>query len=193
MSRYYRDPVTGEEKQIAGIRSTQEIKNLMLEFCYPIGSMYISTVNVSPETFLGGTWVQHSGYMLRGASSGVTANHTGNDGGADSVEVSSVASHSHTQYAHGHTQYGISVGSGGTAPTLSLQNDGNVVIYYSNGVSAIGLGNNSGRGSNSSINIGGYQNRGVSNETAINLPNGSNYTVNTLPKYKNVYIWERTA
>ena len=35
----------------------------------------------------GTTWIQHSGYMLRGATSGVTANDAVKTGGADSVSL----------------------------------------------------------------------------------------------------------
>ncbi len=31
-------------------------KEKLLEVAYPIGTVYISTANVSPENFLGGTW-----------------------------------------------------------------------------------------------------------------------------------------
>lgn len=54
--------------------------------------------------------------------------------------------------------------------------------------------------------VGTYQARGdahpssnqttnvpTQNTTATNIANGANYTVNTLPKYKNVYIWERVS
>lgn len=195
MSRYYRDPVTGEEIPISGMRSIQEIKNLMLEICYPVGSMYISTNNVSPETFLGGTWIQHSGYMLRGATSGVNANHIGNDGGADSVTVSSVASHNHTQNSHNHDQDGhqhFMIGNASSSdhnyasPNRYMAAacwDGNNTNQYYLSLTSVGAG----AGLTSSANAN------IKAKTATNIAKGSNYTVNTLPKYKNVYIWERTA
>lgn len=141
-----------------------DMKALMLEYCYPVGSFYISTKNVSPQTFLGGTWESRSGYMLRAATSDVTfdkANDT-NDGGADSVTVSSVANHNHTQDQHRH--------------------------YVSRSVS----GNVASGGLGSYIKRA-YENVYTNYVTATNQANGANYTVNTLPKYKNVYMWERTA
>lgn len=33
----------------------------------------------------------------------------------------------------------------------------------------------------------------TNNTTPTNVAKGANYTVNTLPKYKNVYIWERVS
>lgn len=176
MSRYYRDPTTGNEIPIAGMRDLQDVKNLMLELCYPIGSMYISTVNVSPATFLGGTWIQHEGYVLRGATSNVTAGTQGqtNDGGADSVTVSSVASHNHDQNSHNHvstTDYNARALSNTVSGSTAMGAQGTYLYFRNNMMNAYNTGD----------------------KTATNIANGSNYTVNTLPKYKNVYIWERTA
>lgn len=170
------DPITGDPLPVDGMRSIDDCKALMLEFCYPVGSFYISTKNVSPQTFLGGTWESRSGYMLRAATSGVTfdkANDT-NDGGADSVTVSSVASHNHTQNAHNH---GIT----------SSANVNSIASYYGRNK------NGSWTAPGSSNNTLGSYSISIDNNTATNIANGSNYTVNTLPKYKNVYMWERTA
>lgn len=51
--------------------------------------------------FYGGTtWIQHSGYMLRGATSGVTANSATKTGGADTVTITTnqMPSHYHGSY-----------------------------------------------------------------------------------------------
>lgn len=169
MSTYERDPNTGNLNLIDGMRSIDDCKALMLEFCYPVGSFYISTKNVSPQTFLGGTWESRSGYMLRAATSDVTFDKANDtiDGGADSVTVSSVASHNHTQNAHGHTW---------TCNYTRNSTNGAAGHFPLNAT-----------GSTSPTNIA------VNNATATNQANGANYTVNTLPKYKNVYMWERTA
>ena len=48
--------------------------------------------------FYGGTtWIQHSGYVLRGATSGVTANSAVKTGGADTVTLTTtqIPSHAH--------------------------------------------------------------------------------------------------
>lgn len=118
------------------------------------------------------TWIQHDGYVLRGATSGVNFNSNTNDGGADSVTVSSVASHNHTQNAHGHNSNDYTNGyaahktstAGGRSAAFTAVSQGELMVYQQ-----------------------------PPSTTATNIANGSNYTVNTLPKYKNVYIWERTA
>lgn len=162
------DPVTGELSRADGIVTADEVKAFMLDFCYPIGSIYTSTENVSPATFLGGTWISLSGYMLRGATSGVTKNQNQNDGGADSVTVSSVASHNHTQNAHNHQM------GNGSSTFYLVANGSSVAKWTANATDTA------------------YA-QGTGDTTATNIANGANYTVSTLPKYKNVYMWERTA
>ena len=161
-----------DERTMRADYAKDGIKQIMLECCYPVGSFYISTKNVSPATFLGGTWAARSGYMLRGATSSVTFNSNNNDGGADSVTVSSVASHNHTQNSHDHKTI-----DGGTALFYNPTSENQFEYVWGNSWKR--------PQSVSGTNTG--------SKTATNISNGANYTVNTLPKYKNVYMWERTA
>ena len=82
-------------------------KSKMLDMCYPVGSIYTSTKNVSPATFLGGTWKSHSGYILRGATSNVSFDdnsNTGNGfGGSDTVTLTGAQS-GLKGHGHGFTQ-----------------------------------------------------------------------------------------
>ena len=66
----------------------------LLDLVYPVGSVYISFNNTSPENFLGGTWTQIQDRFLLAASStypagfnGGNANHshTLNNGRADII------------------------------------------------------------------------------------------------------------
>lgn len=188
------DPLTGDPTPVDGMRTIEDCKQLILEFCYPVGSFYISTKNVSPQTFLGGTWESRSGYMLRAATSDVTfdkANDT-NDGGADSVTVSSVASHNHTQDSHNHTQNAHNHAYSSTGATLGANSN---VGTEHGGVANSNYGPGSG-GSYTMWSFGtAVENKTATNQakTATNQANGADYTVPTLPKYKNVYMWERTA
>lgn len=192
MSSYERDPITGNLSLLNGMRNVDECKTLLLEICYPVGSIYTSTDNTSPATFLGGTWISLDGYVLRAADGTidvVTPNQNLNDGGADSVTVSSVASHNHTQNSHNHTQDAHShkfssntpnVGASTSVGTEHGQISG--AAYGSGDYTMWSLGTN-------------VENATATNQakTATNQANGANYTVPTLPKYKNVYMWERTA
>lgn len=51
----------------------------MLNFVYPVGSIYMSANNVSPQVFLGGTWQQIQGQFLLAASSSYPAGSTGGE------------------------------------------------------------------------------------------------------------------
>ena len=62
----------------------------------------------------GTTWIQHSGYMLRGATSGVTANSATSNGGAETVTltVDQIPSHTHPNPSDGAFIINKSVTSG---------------------------------------------------------------------------------
>lgn len=57
----------------------QDLKSLLLDMIYPVGSIYISAGNVSPQTFLGGTWQQIQGRFLLAADDAYTAGSTGGE------------------------------------------------------------------------------------------------------------------
>lgn len=52
-------------------------KDFILDFTYPIGSIYMSVNSTSPEILFGGTWEQLQNRFLIGASSTYTAGATG--------------------------------------------------------------------------------------------------------------------
>ncbi len=138
------------------------------------------------------TWIQLDGYVLRGATTSVTPNQNLNDGGADNVTVSSVASHNHTQNAHTHTQnaHKHSFAKGGSAVCVGTTTSD---VDAAKGFAAADSESRWWNGSNKAATDISNTTATNQNATATNQANGANYTVNTLPKYKNVYIWERTA
>ncbi len=62
---------------------------------YPIGSIYLSTININPADYFGGTWEQIQNRFLLGAGSSYTA---GSTGGAATVTLTTnqMPSHQHT-------------------------------------------------------------------------------------------------
>ena len=139
------------------------------------------------KAFYGGTtWIQHSGYMLRGATSSVTANSQSNDGGADSVSYTPQGSNS-----------GGSVGNTAISvnqmPSHTHKFQGFYQTAYASGDPCISRYKMSGdpQETGPMLNTGGSQNHnhGFTNPKFT----GTAATINTLPEYKNVYIWERTA
>lgn len=183
-----------------------------IELCRSYVGMIIHStlLNTSAKVIAiygGTTWISLSGYMLRGATTSVTANKNQNDGGADSVTVSSVASHNHTQNAHKHTQDSHNHTQNSHNHTQNAHShqlrtkhsDGTV---YTGEVLSCAI-TTSGRlrgytesttptnNATTATNIATTATN--QNTTATNIASGANYSVATLPKYKNVYIWERTV
>lgn len=66
----------------------------LLNYIYPVGSIYMSVNNVSPQTFLGGTWQRIEDKFLLGASTTYSA---GSTGGASTVAltVAQLPKHQH--------------------------------------------------------------------------------------------------
>lgn len=66
----------------------------MLNFVYPVGSIYMSVNNVSPQTFLGGTWQQIQGQFLLAASGSYPAGSTGG-AAQQTLATENIAAHNH--------------------------------------------------------------------------------------------------
>ena len=85
---------------------------------YPVGSIYLSVVNINPSTYFGGTWEAIEGVFLLGCSSEYIAGTTGGE-----------ATHKLTIYempAHKHnvaTVYPFTFGGMRTAVANSTAND----------------------------------------------------------------------
>ena len=92
--------------KLVDINGLKEFKNKLiysltaesiLSMVYPVGSVYISVNDVSPEKFLGGTWIKISqGRVLQGASGTQTAG-TEVSAGLPDISVSSDGEHTHTR------------------------------------------------------------------------------------------------
>ena len=84
-----------------------------------IGSIILSTTLDTEDKvkaqYGGNTWIQHSGYVLRGATSGVVANRAIKDGGSDDAVV---VSHDHTAQYLANTS-GPSMGWIGNSGTVN--------------------------------------------------------------------------
>lgn len=90
--------ITGEEVYANNVfvRNPNETYVSLLDFIYPVGSIYMSVNSADPGTLFGGTWQQIQDRFLLSAGDTYAAGNTG--GSADSV----VVSHSHEQTAHSH-------------------------------------------------------------------------------------------
>ena len=66
----------------------------LLTYIYPVGSIYMSTVNISPQTFLGGNWEQIQNVFLLSAGSSYTAGDTGGEA-THTLTINEMPSHTH--------------------------------------------------------------------------------------------------
>lgn len=65
----------------------------LMDIVYPIGAFYISHVNTSPSSLIGGTWAQVTNAVIRGVSSSTKSDYTGSD--TTTLTISQIPSHDH--------------------------------------------------------------------------------------------------
>lgn len=70
-------------------------QNDLLDMVYPVGSIYMSVNNVSPQSFLGGTWEQIKDTFLLSAGDTYTAGDTGGEA-THTLTVQEMPSHTHS-------------------------------------------------------------------------------------------------
>lgn len=112
-----------------------DYSEIILSKVFPVGSIYINTSNVSPASFLGGTWTQIKDKFLLASGDKYSVQSTG--GSADAV----VVSHNHTlTYA-----YDVELGSFDAIPPMVTQ--GGKVVTDQTGF-AVGTTGEDGTGKN---------------------------------------------
>lgn len=90
--------ITTNTQDIAQLQADKVNLSDLINLIYPIGSVYISTNNVSPATFLGGTWQAFAeGRTLIGVGNSDQLFSAGQNGGSSNVTLSinQIPSHSH--------------------------------------------------------------------------------------------------
>lgn len=185
----------------ASVDTTQQILNMI----YPVGSIYMSVNNVSPATFIGGTWTALTDRVLIGAGSSYEVNATGGAAShthttaAMALTEAQIPSHSHTRGTMeitgemstvGHTPgitYGIHFD--GTSFSGALHKGSQAGTTYAIQQYSGGTRTNS---------IGFTASKGWTGATSSVGSNASHSHGNTgsssnLPPYLAVYMWKRTA
>ncbi len=158
------------------------IKQVLLDLVYPIGSIYISANNVNPSEFLGGNWEQITDKFLLAAGSQYTA---GSVGGSATKTISKANLPNYTLYSasHSHTFTGTA-----TSHNHSINNI-QYTTGYGNNVNAANTGQGHGTSYTNSASI---TPSGTNSNTTITVNSGGSGTaLDIMPPYEVVYAWKR--
>lgn len=147
---------------------------ISIDQVYPVGSIYLSVVDVNPSTLFGGTWEKIMDRFLIGAGNDYSLGATGGQ-----------TSHNHTTPAHSHS-YGslyAAIMYAGTYGTRYKSKTG--VSFTPNERKADGgAGYNYSTACNEGIQVYGS----TESKSA-----GNTGSTTTLPPYLAVYIWKRVS
>lgn len=140
-----------------------------------IHSTTLDTMAKVINVYGGTTWIQHTGYMLYGATSNVVANSAEKTAGeaTHTLTANEMPTHNHGEASlnGAFTAYAWTTGY---ASGIVNNNGSNVNVQLTFG---------------SDIGLADYR----VNASHTHSNNGGGQAHNNMPPYKNVYIWERTA
>ena len=141
---------------------------------FPVGSIYLSVVDLDPSSYFGGTWEQIQGKFLLACNSTYTAGSTGGEA-THTLTASEMPSHTHTISsggAHTHTYTGFIQNATSSSTTwLSIAHK----RYDSDGTTTPPSMNSSGAHTHTPAKTGGGQ------------------AHNNMPPFLAVYMWKRIA
>ena len=157
-----------------------DIKKKILDLAYPVGTVYISTSNVNPSTFLGGTWTTIQDRFLVGAGNNYSIRQMGGEAEItlERKYLPKFEWYTESGGAHGHylqCEYGMSAG---------LTHNPNQLNYMQPANSSAGT-----RYESSSPVVWS----GSHNHTFYMNPNSEQTPINKLPPYYGAFIFRRTA
>ena len=165
-------------------------KTSILNLVYPVGSIYMSANNVSPQTFLGGTWVSWGeGRVPVGVSSSDTDFNTAEKTGGEKTHRLSVDE----MPWHDHSGTNSTV----ETETIHTRPTGGALQYLGINTYTVKYDIDE-KEQQYLVAPAGGQTLNVENGTVINsqygvCPNGSGVAHNNLQPYITCYMWKRTA
>ncbi len=165
----------------------------IIDLIHPVGSYYISNNNTSPATlFPGTTWTRLTGCFLVAASNEISESvakyQSKNTGGAASQDISNIALPEHSHYlqtSNNNHSYSISWGMDATDVAKLEYVDAN---GQPTGLIHMVPGNTSATYNEVFV----YEQSYYKTEEA-GSSSSSSTTIDTIPPYKAVFIWYRTA
>lgn len=158
----------------------------ILNLVYPIGSIYMSTNNVSPSTFIGGTWeALDEGRVLIGAGASYPAGSVGGEE-THTLTADETPSHNHTRGTMNITGYSDKFDSN-SGWDSNLEVNG---AFYVSDLGSRGKVTNDSSGSYDWVRFGFDASRSWTGSTSTV---GSDQPHNNMQPYLSVYMWKRTA
>ena len=149
----------------------------LLDLIYPIGSIYMSVNNLSPNNFLGGTWVAIEDRFLLSAGSSYSAGSTGGEA-SHTLTVAETPAHSHRPSNYSERDYVFQVvRSLGSASTGRFK-VASGTSYYTTCANP---------------SASDYKDMDDITTASYTTSVGSGQSHNNMPPYLAVYCWKRTA
>ena len=152
----------------------------LIDYIYPIGSIYLSVNSTSPATLFGGSWTQLKDRFLLGAGSTYSSGATGG-AATHKLSVAEMPSHAHdTPFFNNMTNNG------------EMKSD--FIGVFGKGVTASQALKDTGQTSTKEMWWINQTNTAEGNEWAyLTSAKGSGSAHNNMPPYLVVYMWKRTA
>ena len=194
------------------IDSSVALTKQIIDIIYPVGSIYMSVNNVSPATFLGGTWTALQDRVLIGAGNSYAVNSTGGSATTtlttlnmpththiftgNQVTTSSAGSHTHNWGTVTHGSNTFQFFNADSASGGNWVGDTQFMIAAKrNQAGTSGLGNilsTSNLMTGNPLIADGVHTHTVT-ATGTNSSTGSGASFSNLPPYLAVYMWKRTG
>lgn len=175
--------------------------NINFDSIYPVGSIYLTTVNTNPGEYFGGTWAQIKDRFLLAAGNTYSAGSTGGEAN-HTLTTNEMPSHTHSFTGSSHTHsFSATTSSSGAhthtgryhgASGISLSSAGYFFLRRIDSadgyVGTTQVANSAGA---HTYTISGTT--GSTTVTGTNASTGGSQAHNNMPPYLAVYMWQRTA